>query len=272
VVTPKGELKRFERELLKGTWEEIRAGLEVQFVKRPAATETFILCRSADRAAKEQAMRQRFERPIEEGLSRSARACERQRHNAGLIKRRVGRLFGKNSRAARLFDVRVKPDASGRVGVTWSRKAMAVESAQRCEGGYLLRRNVTDCTAEELWKAHMQLTEAEAAFRVHKDDLRLRPIWHHKTERVEAHTWSVFWRTCCGRRWRAGRSERSWVGAWRPYWRSSTGSKARTSWCRQTTAAQYEFGAWFALPSSDDPAEPPRTGAPPTAPSPKRSR
>jgi hypothetical protein len=28
---------------------------------------------------------------------------------------------------------------------------------------------------------------AEAAFRIHKSDLRIRPIWHQKTERVQAH-------------------------------------------------------------------------------------
>jgi transposase len=40
---------------------------------------------------------------------------------------------------------------------------------------------------EDLWKAYIQLTEAEAAFRIHKSDLVLRPIWHQKEERVLAH-------------------------------------------------------------------------------------
>src|SRR5207247_9800052 len=59
VGTPKGELKRFEQELLKGTWREIREGLEVRTVSSEGDSETFVLCRSADRAAKEQAMRER---------------------------------------------------------------------------------------------------------------------------------------------------------------------------------------------------------------------
>jgi len=41
--------------------------------------------------------------------------------------------------------------------------------------------------ADDLWQAYMQLTEAEGAFRVHKTDLRLRPIWRQKEERVDAH-------------------------------------------------------------------------------------
>ena len=187
VGTPKGELKRFEQELLKGTWQQIREGLDVRIVPGPAGSETFILCRSADRAAKERAMRQRFEQRIAKGLEAIAKGCARRKYDMGVVERRVGRLLGLNSRAARLYTVDVARDASGRVGVTWSRRASAVASAERREGCYLLRSNVTDWTAEELWKAYMQLTEAESAFRIQKDDLRLRPVWHQTVERVQAH-------------------------------------------------------------------------------------
>jgi transposase len=187
VGTPRGELKRFEQELLKGTWKEIREGLEVRLVPGETGSETFILCRSADRAAKERAMRERFEQRITRGLEAIARSCEQRRHDAGVIERRVGRLLGLNSRAARLFKVEVRRDRSGRVGLEWSRQDAVVESAQRRDGCYLLRSNVPDWTAEELWKAYMQLVEAEAAFRIQKDELRLRPVWHQTAERVQAH-------------------------------------------------------------------------------------
>jgi transposase len=187
VGTPKGELKRFEQELLKGTWHEIREGLEVRSVPGGADSETFILCRSADRAAKERARRERFEQRIEKGLQAIVRRCAQQRCNPGVIERRIGRLLGKNARAARLFSVQVGRNESGGVGVTWSRKASALESVQRREGCYLLRSNVSDWAAEDLWKAYMQLTEAEAAFRIQKDELRLRPVWHQTAERVRAH-------------------------------------------------------------------------------------
>ena len=77
------------------------------------------------------------------------------------------------------------------------------------EGCYLLRSNVTDWSDEELWKAYIQLTEAEAAFRIHKSDLRLRPIWHQKEERVLAHILVCFlayvlWKTLAQTCQRAG--------------------------------------------------------------------
>jgi transposase len=187
VGTPKGQLKRFERELLKGSWDQIRDGLEVRTVSDGDASEKFILCRSADRAAKEQAMRERFERRIETGLQAIVRRCEQKRCDLGVIERRIGRLLGQNSRASGLFTVEVARDPSGRVVVTWSRKAAALESVRRREGCYLLRSNITDWAPEEFWRSYMQLTEAEAAFRIQKDELRLRPIWHQIAERVRAH-------------------------------------------------------------------------------------
>ncbi len=73
------------------------------------------------------------------------------------------------------------------------------------EGCYLLRSNVRDWSDEDLWKAYIQLTEAEGAFRIHKSDLGLRPIWHQKEERVKAHIlvcflayvlWKTLGQTC----------------------------------------------------------------------------
>ena len=59
--------------------------------------------------------------------------------------------------------------------------------AKLSEGTYILRSNIHDWTDEELWKTYVQLSEAEAAFRIQKSDLCIRPIWHHKQERIKAH-------------------------------------------------------------------------------------
>ena len=68
VGTPKGMLRKFERELLSKDWESIHEGLEVKLVPSPDEMETFILCRSAARREKEKAMHERFAGRIEEGL------------------------------------------------------------------------------------------------------------------------------------------------------------------------------------------------------------
>lgn len=187
VGTPKQMLKQYERELLADDWELIRKGLEVKQVASPTGDETFILCRSAERRAKEQAIHERFEKRIEQGLERIAAGCAKRQHKVAVIERRVGRLLGQNSRAAGLFTVDVKEDDRGRAVISWSKDETWRDWASLSEGCYLLRTNVTDWSAQDLWQAYMQLTEAEAAFRIHKSDLKIRPVWHQKEHRVQAH-------------------------------------------------------------------------------------
>jgi transposase len=206
VGTLRGQLKKYESELLKGDWEEIQSGLEVKRVDSPDGKEIFILCRSRDRAEKEKAMHDRFEKRIEEALTRMEKSCEKRRSQVGTLERRIGRLLGKNSRAAGLFDVRVEKGPTGGAMVIWTKRQDWRDWARLSEGCYLLRSNIHDWSPEELWKAYIQLTEAEAAFRLHKSDLSVRPIWHQKEERVRAHILVCFlayvlWKTL-GRRCR----------------------------------------------------------------------
>jgi len=187
IGTAKNSLKKFERELMAEDWQQVHAGLEVRLAPAPGGKEVFILCRSADRQAKEQAMHERFEKRIEEGLQKIAESCRKKRQQSGVIERRVGRLLGQNTRTAALFDVRVEADRQGAAQLRWTRSEAWREWARLSEGCYMLRSNVTDWTPEELWRAYIQLTAAEAAFRIQKSDLQLRPVWHQRQDRVEAH-------------------------------------------------------------------------------------
>ena len=185
--TPKSMLKRFEQELLSQDWKQVHEGLEVRLCRAPEGEEAFILCRSAERQEKEKAIHERFEKRIEEGLKRIQAGCGKRKDSPTQVAQRVGRLLGENSRAAKLFAVHVEAGADGRVQLQWEKQESWREWAQISEGCYLLRSNVTDWSGDELWRAYIQLTQAEAAFRVHKSDLQLRPIWHQKEKRVQAH-------------------------------------------------------------------------------------
>ena len=214
VGTPRSDLKRYEQALLHGPWQSVREDLEVQFVQGPRGDETFILCRSAARRRKEQAMHDRFERRIEEGLTKLAARLEAARKvpDRSQVERQIGRLLGRNSRAAGLFDIQVQDvEREGRKGlkVTWRRRSAWRQWASLSEGCYLLRSNVNDWSAADLWRAYIQLTEAESAFRIYKSDLGIRPIWHQKEHRVQAHILVCFlayvlWKTLAGMCQRAG--------------------------------------------------------------------
>ncbi len=208
VGTPKSMLKKFEAELLKEDWNTIRDGLEVKLCRRPreeaedtdeedvdaanADDEIFILCRSRDRSKKEEAMVRRSEQKIEERLARMKARCETQKRDPMKVEREVGRLLGQNTRAARIFEVNVTQRNDGSAAFEWKKVKETRDWATLSAGCYLLRTNVTDWSDEELWKAYIQLTEAEEAFRIHKSDLKIRPIWHQKEDRVLAHIFVCF--------------------------------------------------------------------------------
>ena len=187
VGTPKGQLKRFEKELLVDDWEKIRDGLEVKRCLSPDGQESFILCRSAERTIKEKQIHQRFEQRLERGLVKLAESCRKRKQKVGVVERRVGRLLQANSRAAGLFRIEVKFRDDGGAEVAWRKVEEWRAWAEVSEGCYLLRSNIIDWEAEELWHAYIQLTEAEAAFRIQKGDLRIRPIWHQREDRVQSH-------------------------------------------------------------------------------------
>lgn len=164
----------------------MREGLEVKLYPSPGGVETFILCRSAERREKEQKIHARAAERLEAELEELAAACRKRRHAVPMIERRVGRLLERHARAARLFRVEVTAGEAAAV-VTWSRHEGWTDWAQLADGCYLLRSNIADWRAEDLWRVYIQLTEAEAAFRIQKSDLSLWPVWHQKQERVQAH-------------------------------------------------------------------------------------
>jgi transposase len=192
IGTPKSELKKWSREVAEAKdWRTVRGGVEAKLCTGPDGQETFLLCRSADRREKERAMHARFAKRIEARLESLGRRLERsrQRLERGPIDRQIGRILGQNSRAAGRYQVRLEKDTSQGSGLrlVWSAKPEWDDWAQHSEGTYVLRTNVHEWSEEDLWRTYIQLTEAEAAFRIHKTDLSIRPIWHQKAERVQAH-------------------------------------------------------------------------------------
>jgi transposase len=192
VGTPRSMLRQFERQLTEQDWTEVQSGVEVKPVASADGLEQFVLARSPDRRAKEQAMHERFLKRMEDGLARlQAAAAQGRLKDEGQAQRRLGRLLQKNARAAKAFQVKIEkrpqPEGKAHLRITWEKDSAWAQYATLSEGCYLLRTNITDLGPAVLWKQYIQLTEAEWAFRIGKDELRLRPIWHQKKERVRAH-------------------------------------------------------------------------------------
>jgi transposase len=192
VGTPKAMLRQFEEYLTRKDWHEVQEGVEVQLVPGPKGDETFVLARSTDRREKEKAMHQRFVDRLETALKKMQTSAESGRlKDEAVANRRLGRLMCQYWRAGGAFDVTIErlspPQGKARLRVAWTRNDRWNAWVALSEGCYLLRTNLNETNPATLWKRYIQLTEAEWAFRITKDELEIRPIWHQKTDRVLAH-------------------------------------------------------------------------------------
>ena len=202
VGLPKSELKKHAAELADPAgWKVVRDGVAVRYAQAAtdetgASGDLLLLCRSDDRREKETAMLELFSTRIEIALVRLQRRCENARKPLSLekIQRQVGRLLQRNQRAAKTFAIRIEAgsEAPSGVRVEWSRDEAVQKLKEHSHGCYALRTNVHDWTEEEVWKTYIQLTQVEAAFRVHKTELVIHPIHHQREDRAQAHIFGCF--------------------------------------------------------------------------------
>jgi transposase len=201
VGTPRSLLKKFEQRLVDQSWEEVQPGVEVKLCASPEGMEeTFVLCRSLGRKEKENAILHRFVDRLGEKLAKLAERAEQGKiKDKQKVERQIGRLLERNSRAASLFSVTVL-DRDGRLSIDVKRNEERYEWALENGGSYLLRTNWKEIDPKVLWSTYIQLTEVEDAFRTTKHDLGMRPIFHQRKDRTQAHILVCFlslvlWRT-----------------------------------------------------------------------------
>jgi len=190
--TPRSQMKQFEAELLKDDWTQVRPEVEVKKVPIPNGEETYILCRTAGRAEKEKAIRNRFSNRMETALKGLAKAILTGRlKDRNKMERRLGKIQARHPQVNDLYDLALHDTAEG-VRLFWQMKEDRKNWRESREGAYLLRTNLQADTAEELWSKYMQLTEAESSFRALKSELSIRPLFHQLEPRVKAHVMVAF--------------------------------------------------------------------------------
>ncbi len=208
VGTPKAMLRQFEQHLTTQDWTTAQAGVEVKLVPGPSGDETFLLARSADRRAQRVGDAREVHRAHGRGIAEDAGgrgSGQTQGRSDG--RRAAGPVETAELAPSHAFDVKIKklatPRGKQRLDITWQRNAKFGDWSQLADGCYLLRSNLQGVDAATLWKRYIQLTEAEGAFRITKDELAIRPIWHQKEDRVKAHILVCFlayamWKTLAG--------------------------------------------------------------------------
>jgi hypothetical protein len=185
-------LKQFEAEVLQDDWTRVRPEVEVKPVALPQGEATYILCRTAGRQEKEQAIRKRFSSSMEDAWQRLEKTIATGRlKDRYKRERRLGKIQARHPQVNDLYEVSLRDTAEG-VRLFWQGKEASKTWRESREGAYLLRTNLQAETAQELWSKYMQLSEAEAAFRALKSELSIRPLFHQREPRVKAHVMVAF--------------------------------------------------------------------------------
>ena len=192
VGTPRGRLSKFEKPFLELPWAKVKESVEVKLLARDG--ELYILARSEGRRQKERAMRRRRLKSLWKRLQElQAQELERDQLllKLGAAKAEAGRVYG-------LVEVQVpKPEQPVNAETfTFRWRKDKLRQAMRREGRYLLRSNLPAEDPALLWQHYVQLTEIEAVFRALKSDLAIRPIYHQKDSRIEAHIFVSFLAYC----------------------------------------------------------------------------
>jgi transposase len=193
VGTPKGRLSQFQAALLEQDWETVREGVEVKLV--PQDSELYVLTRSRRRRQKERAMRRRQLKRFWQRLEDLQRMPRLSRDQLLL---KLGAAKSQAPAAWRLVELHL-PSAEEPVNAETFRFALCKErlrEARRREGSYLLRTNWTEQQPTQLWTFYTQLSHVEEAFKNLKGDLAIRPIFHQKLARIEAHVFVAFLAYC----------------------------------------------------------------------------
>jgi len=192
VGTPRSQMKQLEAELVKDDWTRVRPEVEIKKVAIPQGEETYVLCRTAGRKEKEQAIRKRFSNSMEKALKGLEKTIALGRlKDRNKMERRLGKIQARHPSVNDLYEVSLRETSEG-VRLFWQIKEGHQKWRESREGAYLLRTNLQATSAEELWSKYMQLTEAEASFRALKSELSIRPLFHQKEPRIKAHVMVAF--------------------------------------------------------------------------------
>jgi hypothetical protein len=195
VGTPKGRLSKLEKELAELPWQEARAGVAVKLL--PQEGELYVFAQSEARIAKERAMRRRRLGKLWarlKTLQAQTLTYKDLLMKLGAAKAEAGLCWG--AVEITLPEPPAQAQKAEPVTFTCRIKRARLRQMRRREGRYLLRCNLTESEPAALWQLYITLTQIEEAFKNLKGDLRLRPIFHQKEDRIEAHIFIAFLAYC----------------------------------------------------------------------------
>src|SRR6266478_4225844 len=158
---------------------------QVRIQRCQRGNEVYILCLSEGREEKDRAIRETHEQRLRKDLQALKTRVEKgQLQEEKKIHQAIGRLKERYPRVARYYRMDYEAE---RKTLTWEEDREKKSIAEKLDGGYVLKTDRQDLTAEEIWRTYILLTRVEAAFRAMKSPLLERPIFHHLEKRTQTH-------------------------------------------------------------------------------------
>jgi transposase len=163
----------------RGRYQKVKENLEVKevIVGKGERRRRFVLVHNPEAAKKDKATRERTLKKIEEALL--ALGDQRGKaHKKAVCALLAHRTLGRYLRQLKNGALRI------------DRKKVKAEA--HLDGKYLLSTSDDSLNPEDVALGYKQLMEVERAFRTLKTTLELRPLYHRKDERIQAHVLLCF--------------------------------------------------------------------------------
>jgi transposase len=192
VGTPRSKVRQYEKKWLDLPWQKVRESVDVKLFTEDG--ELYVLAKSAGRRAKERAMR----RKKLARLLRKLRAMQRRGPRRDQLLLRIGAARKEAGSAFRFLHLQLPSEGQAvtRQSFQFRVDRPKLLAAELQDSHYLLRSNLVGEDPAVLWERYMQLAQIEAAFKVMKSELGIRPLYHQLGHRVEAHILVAFLAYC----------------------------------------------------------------------------
>ena len=151
-------------------------------------SDTWMYVQSEAKAKKEESMSVKLKQRYEEDLRVIKKALTSKGGTKKINKvwERIGRAKQKHNRVSSRYEITVKEKDGKAIDIKFTEKELSVNNDKE-KGVYFIRTNYENPKEKELWKIYNTIREVESTFRALKTELKIRPVYHQKDERVESH-------------------------------------------------------------------------------------
>jgi len=164
--------------------------IEICWVERPEDDDQYLYVHSQLKAVKESSMTDHFCDRFEEELDNVARGIHKKggTKKFGKVMERIGRIKERYPSANKYYYIDLKQEGDYAVEMTWRRKRVLAKAE---DGVYFIRTSIQKENEKDnerlIWDIYNTIREVEESFRILKNDLHLRPVFHIKDDNTMAH-------------------------------------------------------------------------------------